>query len=122
LTSAARSYGLRRRGSSCDGRRVTPRSPRRSTLRSVVSLGSIAIKPRLDRLPQRLCGLDVDFASRSRACRSEDGGEPELRAFLETTLSLRRCAEAPGEPDLAESSDARLHGNAARGGRDGERN
>src|ERR1700751_5633591 len=141
---AARSSGFRR-GSSSAGMRVNPRSPRRSrscpglacgepvflpdvggfaadvsSLRSVVSFGSIAIEPRLDRLPQRVCGFDHDSAIRRGSRRRDDGGEPQLRALLEPPFCLRSRAEAAREADLAEGGDALLHRNAARPRRNGK--
>src|SRR5438067_3453221 len=121
LAIAARSSALRR-GSSSDGMRMKPRSPTRSPLRSVVSFGSIAIQPRLDRLPQGLCGLDLDFAIGSGARRRENEGETELRALLEPPLGLRGRAQAAGESDLAECRNSRLHRNAARCGSDSQSN
>src|SRR5215813_13943406 len=119
---AESSSGFFRRGSSSAGMRVKPRSPRRcSDFRSVVSFGSIAIEPRLDRLPQRLCGLYRDFAiRRCGAGRRDDGGEAELRALLEAALGLRRDPEAAGEADLAERGDALLDRYATSRGGDRE--
>src|SRR5436853_4673686 len=121
LAIAASSSGFFRRGSSSAGMRVKPRSPRRcSDLRSTVSFGSVAIEPRLDRLPQRLCGVDPDFASGSCPVRSDDGDETELCALLEPALGLRGRPEPAGETDLAERCDPCLHRHAPRRGRDCE--
>src|SRR3954454_24024012 len=122
LAIAARSSGVFRRGSSSAGMRVKPSSPRRySVLRSVVSFGSVAIKPRSDRLPQRLCGLDRDFAIAGRPYRRDHSREAELGALLEPPLALSRRAQPAGEADLAEGGDTGLHRRAAGGRGDGER-
>jgi len=57
-------------------------------LRSVVSFGSVAIQPCSDCLPQRLCGLDRDFAIGWRSRRGDYGRETQLRALLEASLGL----------------------------------
>src|SRR5713101_7335728 len=88
-----------RRGSSSDGERVKPR-----LLAGCLSVLSVT-QPHLDRASNRVALLDSDLAMSGGARRGERGREPELGAFLEASLGLRRRTEAAREADLAESGD-----------------
>src|SRR5947208_16837951 len=93
-----------RRGSSSDGERVKPRAP--TCCLSALS----GIEPRLDRVSERLLLQHGEFAMRSSSSRDERDREPELSAFLQAPLGLRRRTEPAGEADLAECGEAAADG------------
>src|SRR5581483_1023061 len=121
IFSIAARRAASRRGSSSEGVRVNPSSPRRSALRSLVSFVGSVIEPRFDRLSQRLGLRDLQCATAGRAGRGDDEPHAELRAFLQPAVGLGGGTEAAGEADLPEGGARRADGRSLGGRGDRER-